>query len=127
MRKSSIRTTEKYKQAILEFPAPQSISDVRSWFGLINQVAYSFSMSSVMASFRPLLSPSTKFHWDKQLDEAFKASKLEIIRFVEEGVQSFEPGLPTCLSTDFSKSGLGWILQQKICSCAVVSPLCCTT
>ena len=61
------------------------------------------------------------------MDEAFKASKLEIIRLVEEGVQSFEPGLPTCLSTDFSKSGLGWILQQKICSCAVVSPLCCTT
>ena len=47
--KSSIRTTEKYKRAILDFPAPQSISDVRSWFGLINQLAYSFSMSSVMA------------------------------------------------------------------------------
>ena len=64
--KSSIGTTEKYKQAIMEFPAPQSISDVRSWFGLINQVAYSFSMSSVMAPFRLLLSPSTKFHSAKQ-------------------------------------------------------------
>ena len=87
---------------------------------MINQVAYSFSMSSVMAPFRPLLSPSSKFHWDAQLEEAFQASKLEIIRLVEEGVESFEPGLPTCLSTDFSKSGLGWLLQQKICSCAVI-------
>ena len=67
--KSSIRTTEKYKQAIMEFPAPQSISDVRSWFGLINQVAYSFSMSSGMTPFRPLLSPSSKFHWNAQLQE----------------------------------------------------------
>ena len=82
MGKSSIRTTEKYKQAILEFPAPQSISDVRSWFGLINQVAYSFSMSSVMAPLRTLLSPSSKFHWDAQLEETFQASKLEIIRLV---------------------------------------------
>ena len=30
-----IRPTEQYKQAIMDFPVPRSISDVRSWFGLI--------------------------------------------------------------------------------------------
>ena len=33
--------------------------------------------------------------------------------------------LTTCLSTDFCKTGLGWILQQKTCDCQVISPLCC--
>ena len=37
----------------------------------------------------------------------------------------FDPELVTCLSTDFCKTGLGWILQQKTCKCQVISPLCC--
>ena len=27
--------------------------------------------------------------------------------------------------TDYSKSGLGWILQQKNCKCVKITPLCC--
>ena len=29
------------------------------------------------------------------------------------------------MSTDFCKTGLGWILQQKTCTCPVISPVCC--
>jgi hypothetical protein len=36
-----IRPTDKYIKAIRNFPTPIIISEVRSWFGLINQVAYS--------------------------------------------------------------------------------------
>jgi hypothetical protein len=36
------RPTDKYIEAIKKFPTPTNISEVRSWFGLINQVAYSF-------------------------------------------------------------------------------------
>ena len=41
--KDSIRPTDSYLQAIRDFPSPKNISDMRSWHGLINQVAYSFS------------------------------------------------------------------------------------
>ena len=61
------------------------------------------------------------------LKEAFVKSKDEIIRLVKHGVKQFQPEKVTCLSTDFSKGGLGWILQQKNCKCEVVSPLCCET
>ena len=37
-----IRPTDKYIESIRNFPTPTNISEVRSWFGLINQVAYSF-------------------------------------------------------------------------------------
>nr|XP_054762087.1 latent-transforming growth factor beta-binding protein 3-like [Lytechinus pictus] len=40
----SVRPCQKYLQAILDFPAPSNITDVRSWFGLVNQVSYAFSM-----------------------------------------------------------------------------------
>ena len=39
----SIQPTPKYLQSILDFPTPKNISDIRSWFGLVNQVAYAFA------------------------------------------------------------------------------------
>merc|ERR1711942_90788 len=79
-----------------------------------------------MAPFRELLKPDRKFEWTAGLDEAFKKSKMEIVRLVKDGVKMFDPQLVTCLSTDFCKTGLGWILQQKVCTCQVISPVCCS-
>ena len=121
----SIQPTPKYIQHILDFPTPQSISDIRSWFGLINQVAYAFSKGTIMAPFRELLKQNTKFEWTSELDKVFEMSKLEIVKLVKDGVKMFDQELVTCLSTDFCKSGLGWILQQKTCECSVISPICC--
>ena len=123
--KDGIRPTEQYKQAILDFPVPQCISDARSWFGLINQVDYCFSKSLLMAPFRHLLRPSTKFEWTKELEECFAESKKKIIGLIEDGVRSFDPQLVTCLSPDWCKDGIGWILQQKTCECDTISPICC--
>jgi hypothetical protein len=47
-----IRPTDKYIKAISNFPTPTNISEVRSWYGLINQVAYSFVKTEHMAPFR---------------------------------------------------------------------------
>ena len=79
-----------------------------------------------MAPFRDLLKPGIKFEWTPGLDEAFEKSKVEIVRLVKDGVKMFDPKLVTCLSTDFCKTGLGWILQQKVCRCPVISPVCCS-
>jgi hypothetical protein len=51
-----IRPTDKYIEAIRNFPTPTNVSGVRSWFGLINQVAYSIVKTEHMASFCHLLS-----------------------------------------------------------------------
>ena len=97
----SIQPTPKYLQNILSFPTPKNISDIRSWFGLVNQVAYAFSKGTIMAPFRELLKPDVKFEWTADLDEAFEKSKVEIVRLVKDGVKMFDPKLVTCLSTDF--------------------------
>jgi hypothetical protein len=44
---------------------------------------------------------------------------------IADGVASFDMELVTCLSPDYSKQGMGWILQQKRCSCDEIIPTCC--
>ena len=70
----SIQPTPKYIKNIEDFPTPRNISDIRSWFGLVNQVAYAFSKGTVMAPFRELLKPATKFEWTPELEKVFSDS-----------------------------------------------------
>ena len=50
----TLRPCKRYIRAIADFPTPQSLTDIRSWFGLVNQVSYAFSMADVMLPFREL-------------------------------------------------------------------------
>ena len=104
-------------ESIREFPTPENITDVRSWFGLVNQVAYSFSQCELMQPFRNLLQSKRRFFWDETMDALFKKSKEEILRLVEEGVRAYDLSKPTCLATDWCKDGLGYSLMQKHCEC----------
>jgi hypothetical protein len=54
---NDVRPSQRYMMAILQFPCPKNLTDVRSWFGLVNQVSYAFSMADRMRPFRDLLKP----------------------------------------------------------------------
>merc|ERR1712002_1421912 len=77
-------------------PTPRNITDVRSWYGMINQISYSFAIAPVMLPFRHLLSSKLPFHWSPELQAAFDSSKEEIIRQCEKGVRTFSL---TCMAT----------------------------
>ena len=114
------RPPKRILDSIQSFPTPTCVTDVKSWFGLVNQVAYAFSQSSTMAPFRDLLKKSsTKFYWDDQLEKTFIESKAKIVDMIKEGVCTFEKDRVTCLSTDWSKTGIGFTLSQKHCECKV--------
>jgi hypothetical protein len=121
----NIKPCKKYLQAITDFPVPQNITDIRSWFGLINQVNYCASMTDDMKPFRDLLKPSTPFYWDTQLQQLFDQSKVSIIDEIKEGVVIFDKTKKTCLQTDWSKDGIGFWLLQKHCQCPGDRPDCC--
>ena len=55
--KDGIKPTDNYLATIANFSMPTNITDIRSWFGLINQISYCFATSSVMALFCHLLRP----------------------------------------------------------------------
>ena len=124
---SNVRPCKKYLNAISNFPTPANITDVRSWFGLINQVSYAFAANERMLPFRQLLQPGTPFKWTDELNQLFEESKSVIISEIEEGVRIFDKSKPTCLATDWSKSGIGFWLFQKHCQCPSTEPFCCNT
>ncbi len=47
----TVRPRQRYINAIRNFPTPANITDVRSWFGLVNQVSFAFSATDSMLPF----------------------------------------------------------------------------
>ena len=125
--RESIAPIPTFLKAIENFPKPQSITDIRSWFGLVNQAAYSFSKCPVMEPFRKLMKKGSQFKWDESLDAAFEEAKSTIIKKVQKGIRIFEKDRKTCVATDWSKTGIGAWLLQKYCICDSIKPFCCPT
>ena len=81
-----VRPFEKYLQTIRDFPTPKNRTDIRSWFGLVNQVSYAFSMTQQMEPFRRYLKPGTVFEWNEDMEDIFNESKKVIIDEIKKGV-----------------------------------------
>lgn len=118
----NVKPCLKYTKAITNFPTPKNL---RSWFGLINQVSYSFSMAEAILPFRILLKPSSPFNWTDDLQMAFDRSKVFIVKEIQHGVSILDKTKPTCLATDWSKDGIGFWLFQKHCHCPSRDLFCC--
>ena len=121
----AIEPLPKYLDAIRGFPTPASTTDIRSWFGLVNQVANYAQLRDTMAPFKPFLSPKVRFEWTPALDEAFNTSKDAIVDAIRHGVEIFDPTKRTCLRPDWSCKGIGYFLSQKHCVCESRIPDCC--
>ena len=126
--KNTVKPSEKILESIKDFPVPKNISDVRGWFGLVNQVAPFFANRPVMEPFRELLKPAARgkqIYWDDNLTKLFEESKVVITEAIKEGIKCFKVGDWTCLMPDFCKTGIGFLLMQKRCQCEKISPYCC--
>ena len=115
--KDSVEPLPKYLDAIRGFPTPKNTTDIRSWFGLVNQVSHYAQLRDMMTPFRKFLSPKEKFVWTEELDSIFEESKSQILEAIREGVKIFDMKRHTCLRTDWSKKGIGFLLAQKFCDC----------
>ena len=96
----TIKPLPKYLDAISDFPCPSSTTDIKSWFGLVNQVANYAQLRDTMAPFQPFLSPHCRFSWSSELEKAFQASKDAIIKSICQGVEIFDMQRRTCLRPD---------------------------
>ena len=112
--------------AIANFPIPNDISGARAWFGLVNQIAWAYANAPAMQPFRDLVKPNAKFEWNANLQQLFDNSKNILIKQSIEGIQTFDPERRTCLQTDWSKEGIGYLLLQQHCQCEIANaPICC--
>ena len=110
---ASIEPLPKYLDAIRDFPMPKSTTNIRSWFGLVNQVANYAQLRDIMAPFNPFLSPKQQFSWTEELDKAFEISKQSIIEEIRHGVEIFDPTKQTCLRPDWSPLVLVLVYTQE--------------
>ncbi|XP_066936345.1 uncharacterized protein [Clytia hemisphaerica] len=94
-----VKPLQKFINAIDDFPTPSKITDVRSWFGLVNQVSHYDKLSELMSPFKHLLSPRSKFEWTDELDKAFRESKKLIVEAIKHGVEIYDMSLPTSSSS----------------------------
>ena len=97
---TEVRPANYFTDAIRKFPTPANITDMRAWFGLVNQVSYAFAMTAAMLPFKELLKSSTPFQWSDELTEELEISKAHICQAILRGVEIFDKRRPTCLSTD---------------------------
>lgn len=116
--------------AIKHFPMPPqpTITDIRSWHGLVNQLAPFMATAPAMEPFRELLKKPAgkKIYWDPQLQRHFELAKDTICRLVGDGLVYYDRSRPTAFVTDWSREGLGFVILQQYCSCVSAdTPFCC--
>ena len=98
--------------AISKFPTPANCTDLRSFFGLVNQLSASTNtISTLLTPLHPLLSTKNNFQWSATHTQAFQTAKESL---TDAPVLSFfDMNKPTKLCTDASRQGFGFILQQQ--------------
>ena len=112
--------------AISSFPTPQNITDARSWFNLVNQVALAYLLSPIILPLRELVKQNTHFVWNENLEKAFQQPKQIIVGLLRKSVTTFDSNRATYLVSDWSKEGMVFLLLQKHCTCSTEKvPVCC--
>ena len=99
-------------EAIQRFPTPTNRTDLRSFFGLVNQLSASTeTIAPLLAPLRSLLSVKNEFMWVANHKTAFDKVKESLVS--SPILSFFDIARPTRLCVDASRLGLGFVLQQR--------------
>ena len=110
--------------AIAKFPMPNppTVTDIKAWFGLVNQTTPFYASSKVMEPFRDLQkSPqdNTKtVYWDDNLQRLFEESRSIISCEIQKGLAYFDSTKNIIVITDWCKTGIAFTIWQKHCICS---------
>lgn len=99
-------------QAIQEFATPTTLTELKSFLGLANQLGhFTNELSSAISPLRDLLKTKNVFIWLPEHSKAFDEAKRILCK--PPILTHFDPKKPTRLQTDASKNnGLGFALLQ---------------
>ena len=101
-------------KSIRDFPRPKNLTDLRSWFGLVNQLGnFSQEITQIMEPFHPLLQNNSCYLWLPEHEQAFNEAKRRLSS--PPVLTYFAVNRPTLLATDASRlHGLGFVLLQMV-------------
>ena len=105
-------------ESIQNYPVPDNVTDMRSFFSLVEQVAPYFAVKPNLAPFRELLKKGTEWYWDSALQGIFLEAKEVISKEVIVGISRFDPERETTLVSDYSRLGVGFLTEKLKCRSA---------
>ena len=106
-----LRPTQEKVRAIVEAPAPQNVSQLRSFLGLVNYYGkFLPNLSSTLAPLHRLLRKHTRWLWSSSEEEAFQAAKKQLIAPCL--LMHYDPKREVTLACDASPYGIGAVLSQ---------------
>ena len=102
-------------KAISNFPIPENITDLRSFFGLVNQLGqFTPDLAHMLEPLRGLLKPKNAFIWLPEHQTAFDNVKQVLTDPNGPILAHFDSSLPIILMTDASRlKGIGFALMQQ--------------
>ena len=109
--KNGLHKTQQKVQAVVKAPAPENVSQLRSWLGFVNY--YHKFLPNLAAELQPLhqlLQKDTKWHWGPQQEMAFK--KVKSLISSDTVLTHFDPNKKLRLATDASGYGIGCVLSH---------------
>ena len=112
-------------EAISKFPTPTNRSDLRSFFGLVNQLSSSTdTIAELLSPMRSLLSTKNEFVWSSEHDQALAHAKTHLIRrctnlcllWCKEThtfIYQREQARPTHRTSPYQRSGLHTLKRER--------------
>ena len=100
-------------RAIQEAPSPRSVSELKSYYGLLSYYGkFLPSLSSILAPLYHLLNVSVRWQWSDKEQKAFKKS-MELL-LSSKVLVHLDPDREVVLACDASPYGLGAVLSHKM-------------
>ena len=89
-------------ETIVKFPRPTNITELRSFMGMVVQLAdFSSEISATAGPLRPLLRTDVPFNWTDDHEKSFESVKKALVS--PPILATFDPAAETVLQTDASK------------------------
>ena len=108
-----LQPTQEKVRAIVKAPAPQNVSQLRSFLGLVNYYAkFLPQLSSTLSPLYRLLEKRSKWFWGTAQDRAFQAIKKQIVSPCL--LTHYDPQQELILACDASPYGVGAVLSHRV-------------
>ena len=110
--KKGIAPFEEKVKAVKDFVTPTTITQIKSFLGLANYYRkFIKDFSKLAKPLNDLTKKSKTFYWTENCQNSFMELKRRLIS--APVLAHANPNLPYRLTTDASKTGLGWVLEQE--------------